>query len=92
MLARALLVPPLTSMSAVSNPVTSSEKVNVASRLAVALILGGTPPIVTVGASASQAAVLVTAAAGPVLRPSLAASCRTVTVTSSPSSGVTARV
>ena len=83
-------VPPVTVTSPVTNPVTSSENVNVAVNTAVELILGGTPVISTVGASASQVAVADTAVAGPLLRPSVAELAATVTVTLDPLAGVTA--
>ena len=47
------LVPPATVTSAVSKPVTSSEKVKVAVKASVALIASGTPVIATVGAAVS---------------------------------------
>ena len=86
------LAAPATSMSPTANPVTSSENVNVTVSSAVALILAGTPAMSSVGTEASQAAVLATALAGPVLRPSLAASCRTVTTTSVLPAGVMSSV
>ena len=85
-------MPPVTVTSPVSNPVTSSEKVNVAVNATVELILAGTPLISTVGAAASQVAVAVTAEAGPVLSPSVAASAATLTTTLDPLVGVTASV
>ena len=85
-------VPPVTVTSPVTNPVTSSENVNVTLSAAVELIFGGTPVISTVGAVASHVAVSVTADAGPVLVPSLAAFAATVTVTSVEPEGVTASV
>ena len=58
----------------------------------VELIVAGTSLIATVGAAASQMAVADTAETGPVLRPSVAASATTVTVTLDPLIGVTASV
>ncbi len=86
------MVPPATVTSPVTNPVTSSENVNVTLSAVVELIFAGTPPIVTVGAAASQTAVAVTADAGPVLRPSVAELAATSTVTFDPLVGVTASV
>ena len=82
--------PPVTVTSAVTNPVTSSEKVNVAVNASVELIAVGTPEIWTVGAAASHAAVAVAAVAGPVLAPSVAELAVTVTTTSVEPAGVTA--
>ncbi len=83
--------PPVTVTSPIANPVTASENVNVAVSTVRELIFAGTPPISTVGAVASQVAVALTADAGPVLRPSVAASAATVTTTSAEPDGVTAR-
>ncbi len=91
-LANVPFVPPVTVTSSVTNPVTSSENVNVAVSAAVELIFDGNPVIVTVGAAASQVAVSVAAAAGPVLAPSVAAPAATVTTTSTEPEGVTASV
>ena len=82
-------IPPLTSMSAASKPDTSSEKVNVTVRSLVELILAGTPPIVSSGATASHSAVTAASCAGTVFTPSVAASFDTVTVTSLLPSGST---
>ena len=85
-------MPPVTVTSPVSNPVTSSEKVNVAVKAVMELILAGTPVIATVGAVASQIAVALTAVAGPVLKPSVAAFAATSTTTFTPPVGVTTRL
>ena len=82
-------MPSDTETSPVSNPVTSSEKVKVAVKFVVELILSGTSLIATVGAAASQVAVAETADFGPVLRPSVTASAATVMVTFDPLVGVT---
>ena len=58
----------------------------------IELICDGTPPIVTVGAVASQVAVAETADAGPVLRPSVAEFASTSTVTLDPLVGFTTSV
>ena len=81
--------PPLvTWMSPAAKPVTASVKVNVAVNATV--LVGGTPLIVTVGAVLSHFAVATSSTNGPVFKPaSVAASAITVTVTSSPSFGVT---
>ena len=85
-------MPPDIVTSVASNPVTSSEKMNVTVNGAVVLIFSGTP-IATVGAAVSQVAVSFTADSGPLLPPSsVAASFATVTVTPSPSLGVTTSV
>ena len=85
-------VPPATVTSPVTKSVTSSENSNVAVNAVVELILGGTPVIRTVGAVASHVAVTLTAPAGPVLRPSLAAFAATSTVTFVEPEGVTTSV
>ena len=83
------LLAPATSTSLASKPVTASEKVNVAVKSPVELIFPGTPPIVSVGATASHSAVTAASCAGTVFTPSVAASFVPVTVTSSPLVGVT---
>ena len=80
--------PPVTVTSSVTNPVTSSLNVNVAVSRSLPLILSGRPVMVSVGTTASQTAVAVTADTGPSLTPSVAAFAGTLTTTSSPSSGV----
>ena len=90
---KALAVPPVTVTSEASNPVTSSDQVNVTLRLFVELIAEGTPPITTVGAVASQVAVSLSADAGPVLPPpSVPTFAPTLTTTSVFPLGVTVRV
>ena len=89
---KALLVPPATVTSAVSKPLTSSEKVKVAWNVAVELIFAGTPEIATVGATLSHVAVAVTSAAGVRFTPSVAASFGTVTTTFAPPAGVSTSV
>ena len=86
------MVPPVTVMSVAVNPVTASEKTNSAVKAVVELILGGTSLISRVGAATSQVAIFETALAGPVLRPSVAASAATVTTTLAEPVGVTASV
>ena len=86
-------MPPVTVTSAVSNPVTFSDQSNVTLRLFVELIAVGTPPIITVGAVASQTAVSLSADAGPVLPPpSVPVFAATSTFTLALPSGVTVRV
>ena len=72
--------PPGTARSRVTLKVSASPSVAEASA------------IVTLGAVESQAAVAATFSGGPVLRPSVAVLASTVTVTSSPSLGVTPSV
>ena len=74
-------------MSLAAKPVTVSSKLNVA--LNGALVFAFTPVIVSTGAVLSHTAVLLSAAAGPVLAPSVAESFATVTTTFLPLSGVT---
>ena len=90
--ANAPRVPPVTVTSPMTNPVTASENSNSAVNGALELILAGTSLMLTVGAAASQVAKAETSLAGPVLRPSVAASAATVTTTSAPPVGVTASV
>ena len=84
--------PPVTLTSGVSNPVTTSEKVNVAVRLAVEELKVPGPLIESVGLEASQTAVAETGILGPIIVASSAAVAEfaaTSTVRSIPWVGVT---
>ena len=84
-------MPPMTVTSSAPNPVTGSEKVNVAVNVDAELIAAGTV-MVSVGAVASFSTIVLTATAGAALPAALAASSSTINVTSTLRKGVTSSV